>query len=85
MFQEILEAQDNRPDESRHLYVLLVSRLENECILQVYQAHGLTRPTSLLQSTLRPNHKFDIEVIASQWIAHRVGPSLCCYEHSFHR
>ncbi len=85
MFQDILEAQDSRPDEGRNLYVLLVSRSEDECIFQVYQSHELTQLASLLQSTLRPNRKFHIEVIASQWIARRVGPSLCCYEHSFHR
>ena len=85
MLQDILEAQYSRPDEDRNLYVLLVSRSEDECIFQVYQSHELTQPASLLQSTLQHTHKFHIEVIASQWIARRIGPSLCCYEHSFHR
>ena len=85
MFQEILEAKYSRPDKSQHLYVLLVSRSEDECIFQVYQSHELTQPASLLQSTLRPNHNFHIEVNPSQWIARRAGPSLCCYEHCFHR
>ena len=47
MFQDILEAQDSRPDEGPHLYVLLVSRPEDECIFQVYQSHELTQPASL--------------------------------------
>jgi hypothetical protein len=66
MLQDILEAQYSRPDEDRNLYVLLVSRPEDECIFQVYQSHELTQPASLLQSTLQHNHKFHIEVIASQ-------------------
>ena len=65
MLQEILEAQDSRPDKSRHLYMLSASSSEDEYIFQVFQSLKSTQPASLLQSTLRPSHKYHAEVIRS--------------------